>query len=64
MGGNPKKSRWRSTPQEARGRLKAGFTLPPDVLAALDAESKREAASKSELVERALRQLLRIPLHT
>lgn len=61
MGGNPKRSRWHSTPQDARVRPKAQFTLAVDVLDALDAETGRCGRSKSESVERALRHWFTLP---
>lgn len=51
MPGNPKTSKWRSTPQALRKRKVVGFTLSDEARDHLDALAAARGVSKSELLE-------------
>lgn len=56
MGGNPKESEWRSTPREKRRRKPLTLTLSPAALVMLDALIERWKCSRSQAVERLIRE--------
>lgn len=51
MPGNPKDSKWSSTPQHMRKRKLAGFTLSEEAQARLAKLADRHGLSKSQMVE-------------
>ena len=51
MAGNPKDSKWRSTPQAARKRKMAAFTLSDEAKARLVKLADKHGVSQSEMVE-------------
>lgn len=50
--GNPRGSRWFSTPEADRGRPSIRLTLSPEALEKLVALAERDEVSRSALVER------------
>lgn len=51
MPGNPKESKWRSTPQAMRKRKLSGFTLSEEAKARLVRLAEKRGVSQSEMVE-------------
>lgn len=51
MAGNPKKSAWYATPQEARTRKMVAVTLSDAARERLEKLARKRSMSKSELVE-------------
>ena len=56
MGGNPKDSKWHSTTRDMRRRKPLAVTLSPESLVRLELLSARWQCSKSQALDRVLRE--------